>query len=113
MNLITYNLCDDWGWYIDTDNTLLINSNNFDLNIPNRPYKMMNYHYNRLYTIDENDDYLKKKYKDIENLEIDSSYKKIDKKQEKNSNSGKKLFYRIGSTTLITALLTCVIYFLI
>ena len=81
MNLITYNLCDDWGWYIDTDNTLLINSNNFDLNIPNRPYKMMNYHYNRLYTIDENDDYLKKKYKDIENLEIDSSYKKIDKKQ--------------------------------
>jgi hypothetical protein len=113
MNLISYNLCDDWGWYVDTDNALFINSNKFHLNIPNRSCKMMNYHYNRLYTIDETDDYLKQKYKDIENLEIHSNYKKIDKKQEKNNNSGQTLFYRIGSTTLITALLTCAIYFLI
>lgn len=122
MNLNTYNICDDWGWFVDTDNNLLINSTIIELNVPNRKYKMMNYHYNRLYPIEEDEyDYVKNNYKDIENLEMNSSYKKIERKhekivekiQEKNSSIVKTYLYRIGSTTIITALLTYAIFFLI
>lgn len=121
MNLNSYNLCDDWGWYVDTDNTLFINSNRIDFNITNTSYKKMNYHYNRLYKIEEDEyDYFKNNYKDIENLELDYSYKKIEKKQEntqvkikeKNSNSVNIVLY-VSSTTIIAVLLTYSILFLI
>jgi hypothetical protein len=74
MNLNTYNLCEDWGWYVDTESN----------------------------------------YKDIENLQLEYNYKengiKIEVEFDKSENTN---LYKIGSTTLITALLIYAIFFLI
>lgn len=121
MNFNTYNLCEDWGWYVDTESNLLIN---YNLNIVHKShnnyssYKNINYF--RLCRIEEEDEYeyYKNNYKDIESLQLEHNYKengiKIQKKIEvefdKSENAN---LYKIGSTTLITALLTYAIFFLI
>lgn len=94
MNSNTHNICDDWGWYVDIENNLLINSNKSRLYIG----------YNKLSKIE---DYDYSRY--IEHLESEeeSMYKN---NKEKN---GLMSFYTIGSTTLISALLTYSILFLI
>ena len=114
MNLNTYNIYEDWGWYVDTENNIFINSK-IDI-IINKPNKKMESNV-KLEKIDEEKDhydYYKNNYRDIETLELDSSYKKLEVENEKkNKNSGKLFLYKIGSTTLITALLTYVVFFLI
>lgn len=119
MNLNTYNLCEDWGWYVDTENNLLINSN-FNMAVYNshkvyNSYKNKNY--SKLCKIEEDEyEYYKNNYKDIENLELEYNYKKngtkIQEKEKLEKNENINL-YKIGSTTLITALLTYAIFFLI
>jgi hypothetical protein len=122
MNLNTYNLSEDWGWYVDTESNLLINYNiNMVYNKCNpyrdTPYKNIND--SRLCRIEEEDEYeyYKNNYKDIENLELEYNYKtngrKIQEKEEKLEKSENTNLYKIGSTTLITALLTYAIFFLI
>ena len=113
MNLNTYNISEDWGWYVDTESNLFINSHNFDV-IVNKPYKKINYHYINLDKIEEQKDeyeYYKKNYRDIEQLELDSIYIKSQVKNEKKYEE--MSLYKIGSTTLISALLTYVVFFLI
>ena len=127
MNLNTYNLCEDWGWYVDTENNLLINSNlNMVYNSSKayNPYKNINY--SRLCKIEEDEyDYYKNNYKDIENLELELEYNNIKNETKPQEKIGEKIerienekgeniyLYKIGSTTLITALLTYAIFFLI
>ena len=89
MNSNTHNICDDWGWYVDIENNLLINSNKSRLYI--------GYNNNKLSKIEEYDYF--RYIEDIEDL----------KSEDKNGLS----FYTIGSTTLISALLTYSILFLI
>lgn len=96
------NLCDDWGWYVDTESNLLINS---ITNIDNQKILC------NLSLYEDEYNYHKNNYRDIENLELDSAYKKF-KKPTKTRYIGKYI-YKIGSTTLITALLTYAIFFLI
>lgn len=118
MNFNTYNLSEDWGWYVDTESNLLINSNLTMVYNSCNPYKNINY--SRLCRIEEEDEYeyYKNNYKDIESLQLEYNYKtngiKIQKKIElefdKSENTN---LYKIGSTTLITALLTYAIFFLI
>lgn len=114
MNSKTYNLCEDWGWYIDIDNNSSINLK-FNMIIYNT-YKNKNYL--KLTQIqeekeneNENDceyEYYKNNYKDIEDLEYNlENQKDVDKK------SINIILYNICSTTIITALLTYVIFFII
>jgi hypothetical protein len=117
MNLNTHNLCDDWGWYVDTENDdLLINSNKIQ---PNTSYKKFNnykfkyYKFNKLHPASEyNDeyDYYKNNYRDIEQLQLEYSSVKIENIEKKTSDLS---LYNIGSTTLITSLLAYTIFFLI
>jgi hypothetical protein len=92
MNSNTHNICDDWGWYVDIENNLLINSNKSRLYI--------GYNNNKLSKIEEYDYF--RYIEDIEDIEDLKS-------EDKNGLS----FYTIGSTTLISALLTYSILFLI
>jgi hypothetical protein len=55
MNLNTH-ICDDWGWYIDIENANYNNYINFNIIESydnNKSNKKLNYHLNRLETIDE------------------------------------------------------------
>ena len=101
MNLNKQQLCDDWGWYVDTDENLFIN------NGVSMSHKKIKYY--TLEKLEEDEyDYYEKNNRDIEDLELDSVYEKIEKRDIVKIN-----IYKIGSTTLITALLTYAIFFLI
>lgn len=103
MNSNKQNLCDDWGWYIDTDENLSINTN---VSMVYTPYKKMRY--NVLDKVEEDEyDYYNNNNRDIENLELEYIYKNT------YENSTKLNIYKIGSTTLITALITYTIFFLL
>lgn len=100
------NICDDWGWYFDTEQNSYIKST------ANTDHKKIIY---KLSLIEDEYTYHKNNYRDIENLELDSAYEKTEKTEKtvKTSNTGNIFLLRIGSTTLITALLTYAIFFLI
>lgn len=111
MNLNADSNCDDWGWYVDTENNLFINSTKISTN---KYYeKIANYKLNKLYNVNENIDeydYYKKNYRDIAKIQLECCVLKSDN----NENKGYQLsLYKIGSTTLITGLLTYAIFFLI
>jgi hypothetical protein len=104
MNSNKYDdICDDWGWYIDTDNNSFVSSTKFH---PNKHYKNLNNYKLKLYTVNEDVDeydYYKNNYRDIEKIQLDCSNKKM----EKNEKSGYQIsLYNIRSTTIITPLLT-------
>lgn len=113
MKLNTYNSYEEsWGWYVDTENNLFIDSNIIDYNSYHvyNPYKNKNY--SKIYKIEEDEyEYYKNNYKDIEDFELEPNYYKnitsIEKKPEILT------LYKICSTTLITALLAYTIFFLI
>ena len=104
-------ICDDWGWYVDTESNLLITPNKFH---GNKYYKNINdYKLRKLCTVDEGEDeydYYKKNYRDIEKMQLECSNSKV---KNKENISNQISLYQIGSTTLITALLTYAIFFLI
>jgi len=100
MNLITnnnitdYTISNDWGWYVDTENNSYINPKIY-------------IHYKKIVTnlpsIEEEYNYHQQNYKDIENLTYEFDLK----------NDRRDILYKIGSTTLLTFLLTYAIFFLI
>ena len=90
-------ICEDWGWYIDTENIRVTNQYNYNI-ISKNKNKNVGYYLNRIQTIKEFD---------IEDL---SFYNK--EINEKNINI-KNSIYKVGSTTIITALLTYFILFML
>lgn len=98
-NITYYNISNDWGWYIDTENNSYINTN---INIYRK--KVLD----NLASIEEEYNYHQLNYKDVESLDDIFNDKKLKKKFEQ-----KDFIYNICSTTLITALLTYAIFFLI
>lgn len=108
MNLNTsYNICEDWGWFIDTENYEPIQSF-IKLEKLKKNRKQDNNYYNRI------DKFYEHRYPDIE-------YKKNEKyveilQMENIPIIGENEEYnicKIGSTTLITVLLTYLIYFVL
>jgi hypothetical protein len=93
MNL---NSCDDWGWYVDIENADI--SNQYNYNISNNKNKNIGHYLNKIETIQEID---------IEDLSFYNN--EINKK---NINI-KSYIYKVGSTTIITGLLTYFILFII
>lgn len=99
MNLNkSYNISQDWGWFVDIEN--------YD---PKTNYIKLEFiKKNRFNTIKENEysyiDY-RKTQNDIDVLSIHNTFEL--KKDDDN------LFYKVGSTTIITFLLTYFIYFIL
>ena len=98
MNSKAYQMSDDWGWFVD------IECNDFGNNIllqPCKSSKKIKYNFNKLHIIEEDEyEYYHRNYKDPEeNYTLNS-------KNGVNNNT----FVNVGSTTLITALLTYIIF---
>lgn len=109
MNLKSIQLCDDWGWFID------IESNYFSQNIPLQtckpPIKKFNSYLNKLPKIEEDEyEYYHKNYRDPEEIiykEVEVDYNISLKSSNKNEVN---TIFNVGSTTLITAILTYLIF---
>ena len=99
MNSNANNLCEDWGWFID------IESNNSNISIQEDEY-----------------DYYQKYYRNLEeqyDTNMEEQYNtNLEKKYVTNENENKttkslNTIFNVGSTTLLTALLTYVILFIL
>jgi hypothetical protein len=99
-----YNLSDDWGWYIDIESI-----NNTTPNLVYIPNKKISLYINKLDTIEETEDEYDYYMKNQKNLD-EMSIKNIDK-DINIINLKLHYIFNIGSTTIITALLTYLILF--
>jgi hypothetical protein len=109
MNLHGHTICDDWGWYIDTDSNSFISSTKI------KNYKKINnYKLNKLYPINEVVEEYDKNYLEIAESQVECSRSIIEK--TKNNNYGLSL-YKIGANTLLSglfaSLLTYIVIFLV
>jgi hypothetical protein len=101
MNVNT-NISEDWGWYIDIENNNYINFSIIEYNHDLKSNKKMNYHLNRLETIEEDNeyDYFKNNYehneKILEILQQNNEIKKVEK----------GFFIKLDITTIITTILS-------
>lgn len=111
MESTTY-LCDDWGWFIDIENNKIVKQN----------HKLYKSQYTRVQTIAEEDeyDYYKKCYRDIEEdvLNCDAKINEVKKHEtQKVGVSNYKIridYYKITPTTIITtAVLTYVLLYVL
>lgn len=111
MNLKTFQLCDDWGWFIDIEHYNY--GENILLQTCRPAIKKFNSSINKLPRIEEDEyEYYHKIYKDPEETiykDIEQNYDINLKQSKENINKVDKLF-DIGSTSLITAILTYVIF---
>jgi hypothetical protein len=107
MNLINYNLCDDWGWYVYIEGSTPVYQIRTDF--VKIPCKKFNPHYNKLETIEEDDydeyDYYINNQKNLDDI----SFKNI---EPNNQDYVKKIFI-VGSTIMITVLLTCFVFYML
>lgn len=107
MSLTHYNLSEDWGWYIDIESMKPINQIKLDVKMMSN--KKFNRHYNKLDTIDEDEfDYYLMNQKNLDDI----SYKDIVPIKNNNQTLFSCIF-NVGSTTMITAILTYVIFFVL
>jgi len=112
----TYNLCEDWGWYVDIEST----NHQIELKTVTTynkgTYRKFSLHLNRLDPILENKKYYDRNYDEI--------YDKFDKIEDKIEDSKLckhpnfvyfvyKNLFGIGSTTIITLSISYVIFFMI
>ena len=110
MNLKAYQLCDDWGWFID------IETNNYGENILLQPcsrprIKKFNSRVNNLPTIEEDEfEYYQKNYKDPEEIIYKEVDENINLKNSKENTKNVNTIFSVGSTTFITAVLTYIVF---
>ena len=98
-------ICDDWGWYYDTE----------DQGILNRPIIYTRQIYNSIeeetYTDDEYEYYMERKIdtEDIDELTHHNNHNNSKKKSVNDYDNG--FLIKVGSRTIITALLFYVVFF--
>jgi hypothetical protein len=104
MSLTYYNLSEDWGWYIDIESSNPVCQTRKDhVKIPNR-------YYNKLETIEEDEyDY----YINIQKNLDDISSNNIDINIEHDNLEYVKQIFNVGSTTMLTAMLTYIIFYML
>ena len=108
MSLTYYNLSEDWGWYIDIESSNPVYQIRTDF--VKIPCKKFNPHYNKLETIEEDEyDYYINNQKNLDDI----SSKNIDVNIEPNNQDYVKKIFNVGSTTMITALLTYVVFYML
>ena len=105
MSLTCYNLSEDWGWYVDIESSNPVYQIRTDF--VKIPCKKFNQHYNKLDTIKEEDeyDYYINNQKNLDDI----SFKNI---EPNNQDYVKKIFI-VGSTIMITFLLTCFVFYML
>jgi len=108
MSLTCYNLSEDWGWYIDIESSNPVYQ--FRTDFVKIPCKKFNPHYNKLETIEEDEyDYYINNQKNLDDI----SSKNIDVNIEPNNQDYIKKIFNVGSTTMITALLTYIVFYML
>ena len=102
MTLNQDTFSDEWGWFIDIDY-----ESKTQIGISNRK----NLRVSILETIEEDNeyDYYKKTLRDLDIEELQNENIEPNIQKQKNYN----FIYKVGSTTIITALLTYVAYFIL
>jgi hypothetical protein len=113
MKLKSSQLCDDWGWFIDVESNYF--AGNISLQPCRSPIKKFNSYLNKLPKIEEDEyEYYQKNYKDPEEIiykeEVELNYDISLKSLNKNEVN---TIFNVGSTTLITAVLTYVIFIIL
>ena len=105
MSLNYNNLCDDWGWYIDIEKFGSINEKK----------QFVKMHLHDITTNYDNNEYLyylNLNNKNLDYLEYNLEYKKDDDLEVYTNNDYINTAINIGTTAMITAILTYVILFL-
>lgn len=112
MNLKSCQLCDDWGWFIDIESNYF--AGNISLQPCKSPIKKFNSYLNELPKIEEDEyEYYQKNYKDPEDkydINLKQSEENYDITLKQSKQNIKDTVFNVGSTTLITAVLTYVIF---
>jgi vacuolar-type H+-ATPase subunit E/Vma4 len=106
MSLTCYNLSEDWGWYIDIESSKPLYQTRKDL------IKIPNKYYNKLETIEEEEDQYEFYINIQKNLD-DISSKNIDINIEQKNLEYVKQIFNVGSTTMLTAMLTYIIFYML
>jgi hypothetical protein len=118
MSLTCYNLSEDWGWYIDIERSNPVYQIRTDF--VKIPCKKFNQHYNKLDIIeedadedaDEDEDEYEYHINNLKKLD-DISSKNIDVNIERSNQYYVKKMFSVGSTTMLTALLTYVVFYML
>lgn len=110
MNLKYYQLCDDWGWFIDIEHDGY--GQNILIQQCRSPVKKFNSRLDKLPAIEEDEyEYYQKNYKDPEEKYDINLRPKSNKIKENTINKmGENTLFNVGCTTLITAVLTYFIF---
>jgi tRNA G18 (ribose-2'-O)-methylase SpoU len=110
MSSTYYNLSEDWGWYVDIESSNTVYQIKTDF-VKNQN-KKFNQHYNKLDTIIEDEyDYYLSNQKNLDDITMTSNPEKIIDNNKEYYLS--KNLLNVGSTTIITAILTYVIFFIL
>jgi hypothetical protein len=113
MILKSCQLCDEWGWFID------IETDNYGENILLQPcsrprIKKFNSCVNNLPTIEEDEfEYYQKNYKDPEEIIYKEVQQNYDINLKKSKQKLNNTIFNVGSTTLITAVLTYIVFIIL
>jgi hypothetical protein len=107
-----YNLSEDWGWYIDIESMKPIYQNNPEIIRSKNKNNIIKYRLNRLEAIEEDEyDYY---INNIKNNEYKNDLKNIDFTiNETDDNMKSNIITNYGSTTLITVLITYIVFFIL
>lgn len=104
MSLSCYNLSDDWGWYVDIESSNYVHqTRKYCANFKQR--------HNKLEVIEEDDEY-EYYLNNQQNLD-DMSSKNIDVDIDIYNIEYVKQIYNIGSTMMISVLVTYIIFYML
>jgi hypothetical protein len=110
MSSTCYNLTEDWGWYVDIENMNPIYQTRKEFaTIPHRKFKT---HYNKLEPIEEDEyEYYLDKQKNLDDLLINKNDENIDDNNKENKISNNLI--KFTSTTMISALITYIVFYIL
>ena len=107
MSLTSYNLSEDWGWYIDIESSNPVYQIRTDF--VKIPLKKFNQHYNLEIIVEDEYDYYLSNQKNLDDI----SLKTTDINIEHDNQQYVKQLFNVGSTTMLTALLTYMIFYML
>jgi hypothetical protein len=109
MSSTCYNLTEDWGWYVDIENMNPIYQTRKEFIII--PHRKFNINYNKLEPIEEDEyEYYLDKQKNLDDLLINKNDENIGDNKQNNITDN---LIKFTSTTMITALVTYIVFYIL